>query len=121
MLLITFLLNIHSSLELQIQLTHAQTLERDEIGFSTPYSRMTFTPQSKMASTTNPLVAPTQQTPCSQFRVLTIRASSSAPSSQTGLMDMAQFTEVWPSPSKPQILNMFHLRLCKSKTISRLI
>lgn len=94
MLSITFRLNIRSSLELQIQLSPAQTLERDEIAVSTPYSRMTLTPQSKMTSTTNPWVAPTQQTPRSQFGVLTIRASSSAPSSQTGLMDMAQFTEV---------------------------
>ncbi|XP_020875877.1 uncharacterized protein LOC9310249 [Arabidopsis lyrata subsp. lyrata] len=77
----------------RIQLTPAQIFERDEIGCSTPYSRMSLTPQSKMASTTNSSVAPTEQTPCSQFRVLAIRASSSALSSQTSLLDMAQFTE----------------------------
>ncbi|XP_019097222.1 PREDICTED: uncharacterized protein LOC104770816 isoform X1 [Camelina sativa] len=82
---------IHMSLK--IQLTPAQTFERDEIGCSTPYPRMSFTPQSKMASTTNSSVAPTGQTPCSQFRVLNIKASSSTLGSQTGLMDMAQFTE----------------------------
>ncbi|KAG7551735.1 hypothetical protein ISN45_Aa06g023820 [Arabidopsis thaliana x Arabidopsis arenosa] len=80
-------------LTLKIQLTPAQIFERDEIGCSTPYSRMSLTPQSKMASTTNSPVAPTEQTPCSQLRVLAIRASSSALSSQNGLMDMAQFTE----------------------------
>ncbi|XP_019083924.1 PREDICTED: uncharacterized protein LOC104706733 isoform X4 [Camelina sativa] len=82
---------IHMSLK--IQLTPAQTFERDEIGCSTPYPRMSFTPQSKMASTTNSSVAPTGQSPCSQFRVLNIKASSSTLGSQTGLMDMAQFTE----------------------------
>ncbi|XP_023635760.1 uncharacterized protein LOC17884597 [Capsella rubella] len=79
---------------LKIQLTPAQTFERDEIGCSTPYPMMSLTPQSKMASTTNSLVAPTGQTPCSEFRVLNIRASSSALGSQTGLMDMPQFTEL---------------------------
>lgn len=96
-LLITFPLNIHWSLDIQIQLTPAQTFERDEIECSTSDSRMILTPQSKMASTTVPSVTPTQQTPCSQFRVLTIRGSSSAVSSQTGPMDMAQFTEVFIS------------------------
>ncbi|EFH50441.1 hypothetical protein ARALYDRAFT_351449 [Arabidopsis lyrata subsp. lyrata] len=83
----------YNMIYLEIQLTPAQIFERDEIGCSTPYSRMSLTPQSKMASTTNSSVAPTEQTPCSQFRVLAIRASSSALSSQTSLLDMAQFTE----------------------------
>jgi len=58
-------------LDLQIQLTPAQILQRDE----TSYSRMGLTPKSKMASTTY----------------------SPALSSQTGpsLRDVAQFTEVY--------------------------
>ena len=106
-------------LNLQIQLTPAQTFERDEIGCSTPYSRMSLTPQPKMASTTNSPVASTEQTPCSQFRVLAIKASPSTLSSQTGLIDMAQFTEVCPSPFKPQLL-IFTFHLCLS-LVSRMI
>lgn len=98
-------LNTHSSLDFQIHLTPTQTFERveiecsapfdrGEIGCSTPYSRVILTPQSKMASNTNQWVAPTQETPCSQFGVLPIRTLSSAVSSQTGLMDIAEFTEV---------------------------
>uniref|UniRef100_A0A1J3I4J6 Protein DEFECTIVE IN MERISTEM SILENCING 3 n=2 Tax=Noccaea caerulescens TaxID=107243 RepID=A0A1J3I4J6_NOCCA len=83
---------------LEIPLMPALTFERDEIGCSTPYSKTTTTPQSKMASTTNPGLSPTPSvglglTPCSQFGVLAIRSSSLDNSSQTGLIDMTQFTE----------------------------
>ncbi|RID59409.1 hypothetical protein BRARA_F02641 [Brassica rapa] len=80
-------------MNLKIQLTPAQTFERDEIGCSEPNPRIYLTPQSKMGSTTNPLVIPTQQTPPSQFRVLSIREISSAISSQTAPVDMEQFSE----------------------------
>uniref|UniRef100_A0A0D3DD59 Histidine kinase/HSP90-like ATPase domain-containing protein n=1 Tax=Brassica oleracea var. oleracea TaxID=109376 RepID=A0A0D3DD59_BRAOL len=87
----------------KIQLTPAQTFERDEIGCYEPNPRIYLTPLSKMGSTTNPLVVPTQQTPSSefltqqtppsQFRVLSIREMSSAINSQTDPVDMAQFSE----------------------------
>ncbi|WZZ01082.1 hypothetical protein YC2023_073410 [Brassica napus] len=80
-------------MNLKIQLTPAQTFERDEIGCSEPNPRIYLTPQSKMGSTTNPLGIPTQQTPPSQFRVLSIREISSAISSQTAPVDMEQFSE----------------------------
>ncbi|XP_018515055.2 structural maintenance of chromosomes flexible hinge domain-containing protein GMI1 isoform X2 [Brassica rapa] len=80
-------------MNLKIQLTPAQTFERDGIGYSEPNPRIYLTPQSKMGSTTNPLVIPTQQTPPSQFRVLSIREISSAISSQTAPVDMEQFSE----------------------------
>ncbi|ESQ31967.1 hypothetical protein EUTSA_v10003513mg [Eutrema salsugineum] len=78
---------------LKIQLTSPQTFEIDEAGCSTPYPRICLTPQSKMGSTTNPLVTPTQETPSSQCRVLAMRTVSSlALSSQTSPMDMEQYT-----------------------------
>ncbi|CAF2016215.1 unnamed protein product [Brassica oleracea var. botrytis] len=90
-------------MNLKIQLTPAQTFERDEIGCYEPNPRIYLTPLSKMGSTTNPLVVPTQQTPSSefltqqtppsQFRVLSIREMSSAINSQTDPVDMAQFSE----------------------------
>ncbi|KAL0762198.1 hypothetical protein Bca101_078349 [Brassica carinata] len=90
-------------MNLKIQLTPAQTFERDEIGCYEPNPRIYLTPLSKMGSTTNPLVVPTQQTPSSefltqqtppsQFRVLSIRDMSSAINSQTDPVDMAQFSE----------------------------
>lgn len=91
----------------QIQITPGPAFEREDIGYSTPYSKatttpyskMTTTPQSGMASTSNPRVTPTpnlglEQTPYSQFGVLAIRESSLALNSQTGLMDIVQYTEV---------------------------
>ncbi|WZZ74934.1 hypothetical protein YC2023_086304 [Brassica napus] len=90
-------------MNLKIQLTPAQTFERDEIRCYEPNPRIYLTPLSKMGSTTNPLVVPTQQTPSSefltqqtppsQFRVLSIRDMSSAINSQTDPVDMAQFSE----------------------------
>ncbi|CAH8342528.1 unnamed protein product [Eruca vesicaria subsp. sativa] len=97
-------------MSLKIQLTPAQTFERDEIGFSEPSPRIYLTPQSKigcsepnpkiygtpqskMGSTTNPWVTPTQQTQSSQFRLLSIREMSSAISSQTRPVDMEQISE----------------------------
>ncbi|KAF8089966.1 hypothetical protein N665_0493s0022 [Sinapis alba] len=82
-------------MNLKIQLISAQTFERDEIGFSEPNPRIYQTPQSKIGSTTNPWVTPTQQTPLSQsqFRVLSIRKISSAISSQTSPVDMEQLND----------------------------
>lgn len=93
------MLLIASFINFQIQLTSAQTSERDDIGSFEPYPRIYLTPQSKFGSTTNPWVTPTQQTPSSQsqFRLLSIREMSSAISSQTAPVDMAQlndYTEV---------------------------
>ncbi|KAL0845609.1 hypothetical protein Bca101_018855 [Brassica carinata] len=82
-------------MNLKIQLKSAQTFERDEIGCSEPNPRIYLTPQSKLGSTTNPWVTPTQQTPSSQsqFRVLSIRKMSLAISSQTAPVDMAQLND----------------------------
>ncbi|VVB17361.1 unnamed protein product [Arabis nemorensis] len=82
---------------LEIPLTPAPTFEREDIGCSTPYSKTTTPPQSGMASTSNPRVTPTfnsglEQTPCSQFGVLSVRASSLALSSQTGVI-VTHYTE----------------------------
>ncbi|XP_024006711.1 uncharacterized protein LOC18011562 isoform X2 [Eutrema salsugineum] len=81
---------------LKIPLTSAPTVERDEFGCSTPYSRTTTTPQSGMASTTYTGLTPTpnlglEQTPCSQLDVMTI--SSLDLSSQTDIVDIMQYTE----------------------------
>ncbi|CAH2044292.1 unnamed protein product [Thlaspi arvense] len=84
--------DIHMSFK--IQLTSAQTSERDEIGCSDPFPRMCETPQSKMGSTTNQWVTPTQKTPCSEFGVLSSRELSSALSSQTVPLDMAQYADM---------------------------
>ncbi|KAJ0248647.1 hypothetical protein HA466_0157180 [Hirschfeldia incana] len=87
-------------MNLKIQLTSsAQTSERDEIGSFEPNPRIYLTPQSKINSTTNPWVTPTQQTPSSQsqFRLLSIKEMSSAIGSQTAPVDMSQlndFTEI---------------------------
>lgn len=85
----------------QILITPAQTIERDDdIGCSTPYSRMTSTPQSGMASATPfPRVTPTpslglERTPCSQFGVLAIRSPSLNGSCPSGVMDIPQYTQV---------------------------
>ncbi|KAL0890595.1 hypothetical protein Bca101_014578 [Brassica carinata] len=82
-------------MNLKIQLTSAQTFERDEVGSYEPDPRIYLTPQSKIGSTTNPWVTPTQQTPSSQpqFRVLSFRKMSSAISSQTAPVDMAQLND----------------------------
>ncbi|CAH8272083.1 unnamed protein product [Arabidopsis lyrata] len=77
----------YPELHMSVKVTCAPTFERDEIGYSTPYST-TPPPESGMPSITNP-----SSTPCSQFGVLAIRSSSLALCSQTGLMDIAQYTE----------------------------
>ena len=100
----------------QIQVTSAPTSEREESGYSTPHSKTTPPPESGIPSITNPW-----PTPCSQFGVLAIRSSSLALSSETSLMDMAQYTEVWPSPFKRHILIfLFHLYLSAGKKTSRM-
>lgn len=84
---------------LEILITPAPTSERDDIGCSTPYSRMTSTPQSGMASATPfPGVTPTpslglERTPCSQFGVLAIRSPSLDGSCPSGVMDIVQYTQ----------------------------
>ena len=100
----------------QIQVTSAPTSEREESGYSTPHSKTTPPPESGIPSITNPW-----PTPCSQFGVLAIRSSSLALSSETSLMDMAQYTEVWASPFKRHILTfLFHLYLSAGKKTSRM-
>ncbi|KAF8089965.1 hypothetical protein N665_0493s0021 [Sinapis alba] len=84
---------------LEILITPAPTIERDDIGCSTPYSKMTSTPQSGIASATKPVgVTPTpslglERTPCSQYGVLAIRSPSLDRSCPTGLIDILQYTE----------------------------
>ncbi|KAG2240206.1 hypothetical protein Bca52824_090967 [Brassica carinata] len=84
---------------LEILITPAPTSERDDVGCSTPYSRMTSTPQSGMASATPfPRVTPTpslglERTPCSQFGVLAIRSPSLDGSCPSGVMDIPQYTQ----------------------------
>ncbi|ANM68491.1 gamma-irradiation and mitomycin c induced 1 [Arabidopsis thaliana] len=75
-------------MSIKIQVTSAPTSEREESGYSTPHSKTTPPPESGIPSITNPW-----PTPCSQFGVLAIRSSSLALSSETSLMDMAQYTE----------------------------
>ncbi|EOA19247.1 hypothetical protein CARUB_v10000030mg [Capsella rubella] len=72
-------------MSLKIQLTSSPTFERDEIGYSTPYSKTTTLPESGIKNT--------WATQSSQFGVLAIRSSSLAPSSQTGLINMAEYVE----------------------------
>lgn len=87
--------------DLKILITPPPAIERDDnIGCSTPYSRMTSTPQSGMASTTNRpgVVTPTpglglERTPCSQFGVLAIRSPSLDGSCPSGVMDIVQYTQ----------------------------
>lgn len=97
------LMLIHTDFSLvQILITPPPAIERDDnIGCSTPYSRMTSTPQSGMASTTNRpgVVTPTpglglERTPCSQFGVLAIRSPSLDGSCPSGVMDIVQYTQV---------------------------
>ncbi|KAL0890596.1 hypothetical protein Bca101_014579 [Brassica carinata] len=100
--------------DLKILITPPPTIDRDDIGCSTPYSRMASTPQSGMASSTSRGVTPTPQsgmasstsrwvtptpslglerTPCSQFGVLAIRSPSLDHNCPTGLIDILQYTE----------------------------
>ncbi|CAN8277312.1 unnamed protein product [Cochlearia groenlandica] len=77
---------LHVNLKVSINLSSPlSTSERDEICFS---KTTTQTPQSKMASTKNQ-----SATPSSQVGVLAIRETSLAMCSQTGLMDIAQYSE----------------------------
>ncbi|XP_019098024.1 PREDICTED: uncharacterized protein LOC104770817 isoform X2 [Camelina sativa] len=75
-------------LSLKTQVTSASSYEREGTGYSTPYPRTTTPPESGIPLITNPGL-----TPCSQIGVLAIRSSSLALSSQTSLMDMAQYAE----------------------------
>ncbi|CAA7023352.1 unnamed protein product [Microthlaspi erraticum] len=80
-------------MSLKIHLTPAQTFERDETRSIIPHPTMFLTPQTQISSATALVVAPTQQDPSSQIRVLPMTALSLAGSSQTGMMDMVEFTE----------------------------
>ncbi|CAH8342534.1 unnamed protein product [Eruca vesicaria subsp. sativa] len=87
------------NVNVEILITPAPTIERDDIGCSTPYSRITSTPQSGVASSaTNPGVTPTpslglERTSCSQFGVLAIRSPSLDGSCPSGVMDIVQYTQ----------------------------